>query len=86
MARADLSVYNIENFCVKLHPFFTYKGGGDKKKFFWAYLITNVRHWVKEVEAGDIGIEDLSFERGVRCTTNNEEVKTLCRVLGLAQQ
>ena len=44
-------------------------------------------HWVKEeVEEVDIGIEDLSFERGVRCTTNNEEVKTLCRVLGLAQQ
>ena len=40
----------------------------------------------EEVEAVDIGIEDLSFERGVRCTTNNEEVKTLCRVLGLAQQ
>ena len=40
----------------------------------------------EEVEAVDIGVEDLSFERGVRCTTNNEEVKTLCRVLGLAQQ
>ena len=37
---------------------------------------------MKEVEAGDIGIEDLSFERGVRCTINNEEVKTLCRVRG----
>ena len=40
----------------------------------------------EEGEAVDIGIEDLSFERGVRCTTNNEEVKTLGRVYGLAQQ
>ena len=44
VARADLWVYNAENFCVSFFTQVTFifhlRGGEIKKKFFWAYLVS----------------------------------------------
>ena len=43
VATADLWVYNAENLCVsffyQVTSIFHLQGGGNKKKYFWAYLM-----------------------------------------------
>ena len=54
MARADLWVYNAENFCVsvfnQVSPIFHLRGGKIKKKVFWAYLVCTIEMSTADVE------------------------------------
>ena len=61
-------------------------GCGSVKSFTVMGGVQDVSAWVREeVEAVKTSIGELCFEQEVVCSTN-EEVKTLCIVLGLAQQ
>ena len=62
-------------------------GCGNIKSFTVMGGVQSVRYWVREeVEAVKTSIEELRFEREVDCWTKDEEVRTLCTVLALAQQ